>query len=256
MLRRYLLILAFVLLSVILIGCETMPMRQEAAQQKEPATYVANFEYTPSSQAAPNSAGVTFAVGKVFYQSNTKTPWFTWPQFANLDTATKQDLNKLLAAKGFTVRVPFDSYDLIPYSDKKAFDLYLVPTFEVSVLGSRGPASYAIKDIKIEVNGKFTLQLKEIVTGELMWSKTIPFKKFDFLWGSDILTWENFDPAFNDTGKKFMGVKLNTERMNEVAKSIEKQYPELMAIIARLIDPEEMRIIKKQCQELKSKKGY
>jgi len=37
---------------------------------------------------------------------------------------------------------------------------------------------------------------------------------------------------------------------------MEQHYPEVMATIAKLIDPEEMKIIKKQCQELKSKKGY
>jgi hypothetical protein len=217
------------------------------AQQKEPA-YVANFEYTPASQAAPNSAGVTFAVVNVFYQSNLDfkpyldlPPWFTWPQFANLDTATKQDFSKLLVSKGFTVLGPFDSYDLIPYSDKKAIDLYLVPTFNLSVLLSREGDS--VFDYRIKVNGMITLQLKEILTGELMWSKSIPFKKFDFPLskpGERIIYW----PKVMDLVAK------------EVAKDIEKQYPELMATISRLIDPEEMRIIKKQCQEIKSKKGY
>jgi hypothetical protein len=252
-------VIAF-LFVILFIGCAATPIREQAAQQEEPA-YVANFEYTPSSQVAPNSAGVTFGVGSVFYQSNSKTPWFTWPQFANLDKATKQDLSKLLAAKGFTVRGPFDSYDLIPYSDKKETDLYLVPTFEISVLGSKREV-YSINDVKFEVNGNITLQLREIVTRELMWSKTIPFKKFDSppgLINFYRVTWENYNPkTFNDTKvKKFIKeVELSTKGKNEAAKGIEKQYPELMDTISRLIDPEEMRIIKKQCQELRSKKGY
>lgn len=44
--------------------------------------------------------------------------------------------------------------------------------------------------------------------------------------------------------------------MNDVAKGIENQYPDIMTTISKIIDPEEMRIIKKQVQELKSKKGY
>ncbi len=250
-------ILALVLLSLISIGCETIPVTPQATQQEEPA-YVANFDYTPASQVAPNSAGVTFAVANVFYQSNTKTPWFTWPQFAELNTAIKQDFTELLAAKGFTVRGPFDSYDLIPYSDKKAIDLYLVPTFELSVLASR--EVYSISDIKSEVNGKITLQLKESVTGELMWSKSIPFKKFDYPFSFKSITWEDPDTykyINNPRIKKAIkSVELNTKAMNEIAKGIEKQYPELMVTIFKLIDPEEMSILKKQCQELKSKKGY
>ena len=44
--------------------------------------------------------------------------------------------------------------------------------------------------------------------------------------------------------------------MNDLAKGVEQQYPDLMATISNLIDPEEMQIIKKQAQEIKSKKGY
>jgi hypothetical protein len=41
-----------------------------------------------------------------------------------------------------------------------------------------------------------------------------------------------------------------------VVKGIEKQYPDFMATMAKLIDAEEMGIIKKQCREIRSKKGY
>lgn len=44
--------------------------------------------------------------------------------------------------------------------------------------------------------------------------------------------------------------------MNDLAKGLEKQYPVIMATIEKLIDPEEMGIIKKQCRELKAKRGY
>lgn len=49
---------------------------------------------------------------------------------------------------------------------------------------------------------------------------------------------------------------LGVELRNDMAKGIEKQYPDLMATISKLIDPEEMRILKKQCHEIRIKKGY
>lgn len=250
MMRKHLMILAVTLLSVISIGCATMPTPKQPAQ--EVAKYVANFDYTPSTQAVPGSAGVTFAVKDVAYQANAKDtpPWFMHPQLANFNDAIERDLSELLTAKGFSVRGPFDSYDLISFQDKKAIDLYLVPTFELL---------FTLRDSKlqrkfrtssdydatgtIEVNGKITLELREIVTRELMWAKSIPYK-FEFSYSllvENLVTARPFD---------FSGV------MNDVAKELEKQYPELMATIFKLIDPEEMRIIKKQCQELKSKKGY
>ena len=41
-----------------------------------------------------------------------------------------------------------------------------------------------------------------------------------------------------------------------MARGVEEQYPDIMGTIDSLIDPEEMEVIKKQCQELKGKKGY
>lgn len=236
-------ILAVTFLSVISFGCATaISSQQEAVKQEADSPYVANFDYTPSSQVAPGSGGVTFAVGKVSYKSDSKTLWFTSPQFENLDKAIKQDLSELLTAKGFSVRGPFNSYDLIPYSDKKAIDLFLIATLELSTTYKDLKTEYKTRDFNtfkvstgnVEVSGKITLELREPVSGELMWIKDVPFTNFKFPFRHS-LSMNNYD---------------------DMAKGIEQQYPEIMANIAKLIDVEEIRIIKKQCQELKSKKGY
>lgn len=253
-------------------GCTTMltpeqkmaksTPEQETAKptpEQEVVKYVGNFDYTPDSQGSPGSAGVTFAIGDFKYAAsnvpselwkqelvlikkadNGMLLWPSFPQFDNLIKASKDDLSKILMAKGFGIRGPFDSYDLIPYSDKKAIDLYLIPTLELS---------FKLKDEKwteiyydtgnVEVNGKIILALKEIVTGELMWTKSIPLEKIEFSYSirSPYSVERKFDLI-----------------MNDAVKGIERQYPGLMATISKLIDPEEMRIIKKQCQELKNKK--
>ncbi|MFH1094306.1 MAG: hypothetical protein V1739_09195 [Candidatus Omnitrophota bacterium] len=235
--RKYLIMSVFILLSVIITSYATAASKK----QQEEAVYTANFNYAQDSQAAPGSCGVTFAVESVNYQSNSGTIWLTWPQFANLDAAMKQDLTKIFTAKGITLRGPFDSYDLMPYQDKKASDLYAVPTLELTVFWQEGPDPFT-------VSGKFTLVLKEIMTGEAVWSKTIPLISFRL----------QKIGSYQQTGKDDRLIKdlLETGNRNDVAKGIEKQYPGLMATISKLIDPEEMGIIKKQAQELKSKKGY
>lgn len=237
MIRKYVMVSVIAFLFVIsFIGCATMPV----SQQKEVVKYVANFNYTPAARETANSAGVTFAV-EINYRSSTGTLWLLWPQFANLDAAMKQDLTKILGAKGITLRGPFDSYDLIPYQDKKASDLYAVPALDLSIVLGQGMSF-------VTVSGKFTLLLKEIMTGELMWSKTIPLTSFSVQnLGGFRLT--KIDGRLIEDLPK-------TENRNDVAKGIEKQYPELMATISKLIDPEEMRMLKKQCQEIRSKKGY
>lgn len=128
--KKYLMVLVFSFLSII----SSIGFATAASTQKDEARYMANFNYTPDTQAAPGSAGVTFTVANAAYQAAVKDtkPWFMYQQFENLHKAVPEDLTKLLAAKGFSVRGPFDSYDLIPYPDKKAIDLWLVPTIELS----------------------------------------------------------------------------------------------------------------------------
>lgn len=256
MIRKYLIIPAVTLLTVIsFTGFATAK-----SAPKEEVVYVANFNYTPASQAAPGSSGVTFAIGDTTlgYKADSKILWTKAPQFANLHDAIKQDLFKLFTAKGFTVRGPFDSYDLVPYQDKKTIDLYLTPIFEVII--NTPDELYTVKGLKLEVVAIMKLELRETVTRELMWFKSIPFTKFDFPWLDGTITWR--DPlskasAENDKLLKTIGkMELHIGGMNNLAKRIEEQFPAGMDIISKLIDPEEMRIIKKQCQELKSKKGY
>ncbi len=133
----------------------------------------------------------------------------------------------------------------------------MTPTIELSVLTED---VYDITDIKVIVTGRIILELGEITTRELMWIKSIPFTKFGFPYVLKEITWEdrNTYRYVNDKTikKPVESLKFGTVNMNDFAKGLEKQYPDLMATIYKLIDPEEMRIIKKQCQELKSKRGY
>lgn len=258
MMRKYLKFLIFSFLFVIFsTGCVTAAVT---------SNYKANFNYTPDTQAAPGSADVIFAVADVSYQVNAKDtkPWFMYSQFDNLHKAVKEDLAKILVAKGFSVRGPFDAYDLIPYPDKKVIDLWLIPNIELSF--KTPEETYSIEDIKIEVTGTMRLKMQEINTRELMWTKSIPFK-FEFPcknpgqsginvesvhWGEGVVSGkEIYNRKIN---KKIISMELGANSMNEIAKGIEKEYSGIMANIFKLIDAQELTIIKKQCQELRSKK--
>ncbi len=62
MMRKYLIVSMFILLAV-----HSPCLAATASQQQEVPVYVENFNYTPDSQAAPGSAGVTFTTGKTVY---------------------------------------------------------------------------------------------------------------------------------------------------------------------------------------------
>jgi hypothetical protein len=257
MIRKYLMVSVVTFLCVIFIDCVTIP---SWAQEND--KYVANFDYTPASQGTSGSAGVTFTLIKAAYKGDPRLPWITFPQFANLDTAIGQDLPELLTAKGFSVRGPLDSYDLIPYSEKKDIDLLLVPTMELLITlkdskaekepswGS-GPPFFNLTG-NADVSGKLNLELREIVTRELMWTKNIPFT-YTFPYSVRISGYIDESHYYVEGSRIPFNYALI---MDDVAKGMEKEYPNLMATVYKLLDPEEMRIIKKQAQELKSKKGY
>lgn len=223
--------------------------------KKNVEPYVANFNYTPASRKAPGSSGVTLAVGPAIYVSDAKSTrgadWRTAPQLERLNAALREDLSKLLMAKGFSVRGPFDSYDLVPYSDKKQIDLFLIPALELLAtwkdtnVETEGFSQKVYHGTgTIELNGKLTIQLQEMMTRELMWTKNIPVT---YSFPYDVRF-----PFFTGAPRPFdMSLVID-----DLAKGLEQQYPKMLETLSNLIDPEEMRVIKRQAQELKRKKGY
>ena len=227
------------------------------AAENEPVQYTPDFTYTPAVSAEPGSIDATFAVGNPNYHSAGKLMWFSYPPFNGLNDALKNDLCKIFSAKGFKVRGPFDSYDLIPYQDKKAIELYAVPSLELSLTAPDDV--YSISDIKIEAAGKLTLELRELQTKELMWIKTVPIPKFVFTYVLEKITWKdvlNSSQVNNKKFKKTIGsLDIGKPNMPGLAKGLEQQYPIVLDTLFKLIDPEEMLLLKKQVQELKQKSG-
>jgi hypothetical protein len=231
------------------------------ALAQENNVYVATFDYAPPVEQVPNTFDVTFTVANTVYKTSNNIHWFASPQFANFSETIQEDLDDILKVKGFNVRGPYESYDLIPFQDKKAIDLLLVLTAELTV---------ALKDHKeqavnmwqagadqvqtgnAEIRGRIILEMKEISTQELMWAKTIPIKNFTFPYTIRVQFKEY--KRIKESGHR--GLYNYNPIFEGMARGVEDQYPNIMSTIDGLIDPEEMEIIKKQCQELKSKKGY
>jgi len=242
-----------IMLGCVLIygGCATAPTSN---QQYIPTQHVANFEYSPPSQATVQQSPVVFTMGQVIYKHAGETPWLSKPQFANLEKAIGEDLPEILAAKGFGVRGPFDSYDLIPYGEKKAIDFYLQAIVTAFISPPDPLYRSDILEAKIspmlKVIFKMDLEAREIMTRELMWSKRLTFTEFE----------SPLPPligGFQEDNGKVNKLMFRPERLeNMMAEEAEKQYPVLMKTIHTLVDSEEMAIIKKQAQELKTKKGY
>ena len=127
---------------VVFLGCVFIFYGCVTAQTSEyvaAAPYVANFEYTPPPNESDQVVEVVFTVGKVEYKHAGKTAWLMTAQFVNLEKAISEDLPEILMSRGFAARGPFESHDLIPYSDKKGIDLYLSPVVTMAGRASSAP---------------------------------------------------------------------------------------------------------------------
>jgi len=174
------------------VGCATAspgPATATTATAPSDAEYVASFNYTAPAQAALLSNKVTFTVLNPAYKTSGNLLWMQFPQFAKIDEATKQDLTEILIAKGFGVRGPFDSYDLITFQDKKDIDLLLMvtlaPTIDIKdikeeLVNDLGKKSPTAQTGNAEVSGAVNIELRESATKELMWAKSVPIKKFEY----------------------------------------------------------------------------
>ncbi|MBI4833345.1 MAG: hypothetical protein HY811_00795 [Planctomycetes bacterium] len=266
MTRICLVVLAAALLSGMFLGCNMSP--SEKQQEPKVEAYTPAFSYTPPAQAEPDSAGVTLLLGSAdvkvkalpgitWLLSKDIETWFPHQQFKSLGDELEPGFLSLLTAKGFSVRGPFASYDKIPFPDKKGSDLILISTTELSL----DAQDYESKSVKIEsklgggkgsdmtgkfvLSGKINLELREPLTRELMWSKSLEIP--------------NTEVPYNVILRDEDSIKGNVAPyyavlLNYVAKAIEKEYPAILGTAWESFDPEEMRLVKKQAQELKEKK--
>ena len=252
-------VILILILCLCLAGCSSL----SPETVKEPEKYQAAFNYTPTTEAAsPNFADITFSIAETVFQTKGKLMWFASEQFANFPDTLKQDIQKILIGKGFGIRGPYSSRDMIPFQDKKDIDLYLVPNFELSAKVTdfkEKPenmwvaAATIIQTGNVEISGSFKIEIHEIATNELLWVKTIPVKDFSFPL-IDYVTWDEY----GKTGSTYKPGQIYsfTSILNGMAKGLEQQYPELMATFDKLIDTEEMKALQNQARELKKNRGY
>jgi hypothetical protein len=245
---KTLLILFSALLAVFFIqGCTP-----QGATMKE-TSYVPTFKYSPPTTSAPASANVTFAIVNATYSEN--QPWTSQSPFNDFSRNMALDFQELLAARGFTVKGPFSSYDELAYPDKKGSDLVLQPSLEVKLDESNmkvheqvnllGPNTFYYEG-SIVISGRVTLSLMEPLSKERMWFKSVEIPRTVVACKSAYATVQ-YPVAVNYSDK---GIATS------LGKSMEAVYKKVMEAAWKYLDPGEMAIVKKQADEIKAKKVY
>ncbi len=220
---------------------------------KEEATYNPSFQFTPPNNSTPGSAEVTFAIVGASFTD--KEPWTQeWP-LPVFSERMSLDFQQILSARGYTVRGPFKLYDEMAFPDKKGSDLVLEPSLDVQLektttdhstninLLSSSKDTYNLSGEGI-LSGRVTLALLESLSKERMWFKSIELTPVSFKWES------------NKDYKSPNAYIENRDISKPLGQALENIYKQIMEASWKYLDPEEMKIVKRQAEEIKAKKVY
>lgn len=269
-------------LTLLLAGLACTPP-QPVAPRPVVTAYTPKYQFDVPKAEAPGSAKTTIAL--ISYQQN------SGDNVSNeFNSRFAKDLQNLLVARGYNVKGPFASKDELAYSDKKGSDFILtyglsfssafsnVQAYEkaklsqlpdgeinriwdgtytnVPLLGPmknyRGDAFYFRGEVR--TSSKINMTLVESLSSEKLWTKTIDISPAPepFETSSVHALPQGMDATTALSKTTFADTGMN----NPVFKAADKIYNNAFTAIWKYLDPEELREIKKQSDEIKSKKVY
>ena len=220
-----------------------------------------HFDYTPSQQSAPGSAGITFAV------VGSKFSGGTINLFKGFTDSMDKDFYEMLSARGFTVRGPYRSYDEITFPDKKGSDLVLTANVECSedidanhpnlyrTVRQRPPPAGNVTVFfmqgTIEYNCSVSLVVAESLTNERMWTKSVNTEPVSIEVSAPGWEQQEFSkPSLYEL------LAQDSATYNKVGNALRAWYPTIMELSYTYLDPNEMAIVKQLAQEIRAKKVY
>ncbi len=237
---------------VLLNGCRPPQTKREVKPYVPP-----NFDFTPPSNAPVGSADITLAIVNASY-SEEKDWTRVWP-FTDISRNMARDFVEIVNARGFTVRGPFVSYDEMIFPDKQGSDLVLQPWVEMTLefrnvtvkeelpplLSLQTRSKYSLKGEAV-IGGRVTLSLLESLSKERMWSKSIEIPSGLIPWEAEKQYWvrpTQIDLSDNGVARP-------------IGITMEALYAKIMRTAWDYLHPEELKMVKKQAQEIKKKKVY
>lgn len=244
-----------------LMGCAT------GSQETAPPIYNPEFDFNaPETTDAANAEPVSFALVSTQYGPEEMSEY--GGPFRDFARATQAEFQELLHERGYTVSGPFDSYRIMTYPQRADADLVLVPVLDVTVATVNVASQYEpapLLSLETEGNytlsgterlsGQVTLALRESVTGERMWFKTIdlPTKR---------VTWDTYTGLSEGQAERVLSYGENVGAfysrnddpgyINPVSKTLEDYYQVAMEVAWDYLNPTEMAHLKERADELKA----
>ncbi len=172
-------------------------------------------------------------------------------------------LEEILVAKGVNTKGPYSTLDEITWPDKKGANLTLTETVFIQIedkgqvslvrerydTGKKFPATYLVETRRMAVEIWFTYEMREPLSAEKMWLKKLELGTFeeDYMIGKEVASPQRRKTetlGYFDTKKEVFAGILN------------KVYPQIMQAAWVYIHPDELLVLDKKADEIRSKKVY
>ena len=212
--------------------------------EPEPPRSIITFDYSPP-ETTPGSANLTFAVvGAEVVGGKRGTPI---PLFKTFASNMTKDFAEILTARGFSVKGPFQDYDIMTYTDKEGTDLILTAEVEFSSDTTQiRPSSIGRLSGSIIVTCHVNLVAYESLTRNRLWTKSVAITP---------ITVELISRKVYPNGASLATLLVNENKFhNDLGRALEGQYTEVLNRIYGYIEPESMTIVGEAGKKLRSQK--
>jgi len=241
---RHFLITTTLTLALLAVGCATAP--------PPVAAYTPQFTYAYPALGEVPASDVTIAIVRPLDAKGLTKATSIGHQNAEAFTAAMTaQFQAMFNKKGFKQSGPFDDLNSMTFPDKKGADLSLTPEVSIDVTIPKVTADArqaipGVSDVKIvdkyagpcTASGFVSFVLLEPISGQKLWVKKVDVPP----------------TAVDCTGEQAEGDY--TLLQNGVGRALEKVYQVVMKKAWDYLSPEEMTLMKKQSQELRTKKVY
>jgi len=263
-LKRSITILFVSVCLVLLISC--------SAGQKTQA-YNPHFTWIPAQHSTSSSAQVTFAIINPVYDEGQSWALRSFPEFS---TNLARSFDELLVSKGFTVKGPYNSLNALTFQDKKGSELAIYPSLSVYIkfldskwsmefgssllsglLDKNSPNNYKLTG-NVVMGGQVSIIALEPLSGEKMWVKNIMLSDTVFQIESEkLFKGIGQNPPGDLSGFEVPAAYLIDNGLRTpIAMALENYYAKVLNTAQNYLDVEEMQSLKKQVEEIRSKKVY
>ncbi len=256
--RKYLFNMFSLVIIFLISSCSSIVSTPQEIQKVE----LKNFDWTPPSTATTKSSDIAIILVRPIYEEKFKDS--KAPIYQRFSKNMGSDFEEMLIAKGYTIRGPYDTYDEIVFSDKSETDLMLEVEIDFSstwannafkksadaLSAALGQTSYKYwLDGELLMGGKINLVIRESVTLEKLWIKSLKLSDKSIKVITNKVSASNDDTAFNQ-------LVNSAGYLNPISTLLDEYYQQALTTAWNQLEPQELRALKKQVKELRSKKGY